>query len=139
MREIKKIIIHCSDSTFGNAEEINRWHKQRGWDEIGYNYVILNGCVDKVKYIKDNDGKIEDGRNLEKIPAHCKGENEDSIGICLVGKYHFTPKQIMVSLPFLLGQLMDNYGLTKDDIYGHYNFSSKTCPNFDVNIVKAVL
>ena len=44
MREIKKIIIHCSDSEFGDAALIDKWHKERGWTGIGYHYVILNGC-----------------------------------------------------------------------------------------------
>ena len=34
MREINKIIIHCSDSDYGhhdNIEVIRYWHKKRGW------------------------------------------------------------------------------------------------------------
>ena len=43
VREIKKVIIHCSDSDFGTASVIDGWHKERGWDGIGYHYVITNG------------------------------------------------------------------------------------------------
>ena len=38
-----RITIHCSDSEWGNADVIDEWHKKRGWDGIGYHYVILNG------------------------------------------------------------------------------------------------
>jgi len=38
----KKVIIHCSDSSFGNAVLIDKWHRQRGFDNIGYHFVILN-------------------------------------------------------------------------------------------------
>jgi hypothetical protein len=36
MRAIKQIIIHCSDSEFGNVIQIDRWHRERGWKGIGY-------------------------------------------------------------------------------------------------------
>ena len=43
-RKIKNIIIHCSVSDFGDAELIRSWHvDERGWRDIGYNGVILNG------------------------------------------------------------------------------------------------
>jgi len=34
MREVKKIILHCSDSEWGDAAEIDKWHKARGWQGI---------------------------------------------------------------------------------------------------------
>ena len=43
MRKINKIILHCSDSAWGSAAAIDRWHVERGMRRIGYHYVILNG------------------------------------------------------------------------------------------------
>ena len=41
MAKLTNIIIHCSDSDFGDAQTIDLWHKQRGWKGIGYHYVIV--------------------------------------------------------------------------------------------------
>ena len=76
MREINYIVVHCSATSFGkdlDVEDIDRMHKRRGWAGVGYNYVIKL------------DGTIQEGRPLEKIPAHVKGFNRNSIGICYIG------------------------------------------------------
>ena len=76
MRTINKIIVHCSATQEGrdlDAAEINKWHLKRGWNGIGYHYVVLL------------DGTIEYGRSIYKQGAHVKGENEGSIGICYIG------------------------------------------------------
>lgn len=76
MRQIDSIIIHCSATKTGqdfSAADIDHWHRQRGFNGIGYHYVIrLNG-------------EIEKGRDIALAGAHCKGWNERSIGICYIG------------------------------------------------------
>ena len=76
MRKIDSIIIHCSATKVGQdftAKDIDRWHLERGFNGIGYHYVIrLNG-------------QIEKGRDISLSGAHCKGWNERSIGICYIG------------------------------------------------------
>lgn len=128
MRKIDKIIIHCSatkPSQDIGAAEIDKWHKQQGWDEIGYHFVIRRS------------GEIENGRPVEKIGAHCKGHNADSIGICLVGgidtdgkpENNFTDAQF-ASLRSLVLKLKFTYGILY--IFGHNEFANKACPCFDV-------
>lgn len=42
-RKISKIIVHCSATAEGKdftVQDIDRWHRQRGFDCIGYHYVI---------------------------------------------------------------------------------------------------
>ena len=137
---IKRIFVHCSASEFGDASVIDQWHKERGWDGIGYHYVILNGCRSKGEYHKGDDGKIEPGRPLDKQGAHCKGENADSLGVCLIGVRHFSPEQLYTSVPFILRQLMKEYNLTADDVYGHYEFTSeKSCPNINMETLRVAL
>ena len=133
MRKINKIIIHCSASDFGNAQRIREWHLENGWSDIGYHYVINNGKVFKDDKINQRvqDGFIEKGRDDSIVGAHTQGQNSNSIGICLIGNKDFTEEQFN-SLDILLDSLLKAYNLTKNDVYGHYNFSSKTCPNFDV-------
>jgi len=128
MRKIDKIILHCSDSTFGNASLIDEWHRERGFDNIGYHYVITK-C-----------GDIELGRDLGKAGAHCYGQNKYSIGICLIGKNTFTAKQLLEALPTLITTICNEYGLTLKDVYGHYEFNTgKTCPNIDMDLLKTYL
>ena len=133
MRKINKIIIHCSASEFGNAQRIREWHLEKGWSDIGYHYVINNGKVFKDDKINQRvqDGFIEKGRDDSIVGAHTQGQNSNSIGICLIGNKDFTKEQFN-SLDTLLDSLLKAYNLAKNDVYGHYNFSSKTCPNFDV-------
>ena len=133
MRKINKIIIHCSASEFGNAQRIREWHLERGWSDIGYHYVINNGKVFKDDKINQRvqDGFIEKGRDDSVVGAHTQGQNSNSIGICLIGNKDFTKEQFN-SLTTLLDSLLKMYNLTKNDVYGHYNFCSNTCSNFNV-------
>jgi hypothetical protein len=140
MRAIKKIIIHCSASSWGSATVINQWHLQRGWNGIGYHYVINNGYPDATKkYYAGWDGKLEKGRDEEKIGAHCKGQNKDSLGICLVGLHRFSPKQLFITLPGLLKILLKKYNLKPKDVHGHCEYSSKTCPNIDIVNIRSLI
>lgn len=145
MRTIKKIVIHCSDSGFGNVPLIRLWHtapppQGRGWKDIGYHYIIQNG-VDTARdeYQEHLDGKLCIGRPVEQVGAHCKGHNADSIGICLVGKTEFTERQFEELYKFLLA-LLKEYKLQPGNVYGHREFDpGKTCPNFDMATVRAEL
>tara|TARA_R110000803_G_scaffold84087_2_gene150251 strand:+ start:6773 stop:7246 length:474 start_codon:yes stop_codon:yes gene_type:complete len=145
MRDINKIIVHCSatypDQNAG-VDTIRKWHvEERGWDDIGYHYVIRR------------DGTVEEGRPIIKAGAHCRGQNKNSVGVCLEGGLErvgspndtlyttepsndYTPVQLK-SLGKLILTLRTKYG-TKDkivELYGHNEFDShKTCPNFDVII-----
>lgn len=101
-----RIIFHCSDSLFGNSSMLTKWHLQRGWRTIGYHYVILNGQLDGKSYNINFDGWLETGRPIDddcfidewERGAHVKGWNENSIGICLIGKSgKFSASQLYAS------------------------------------------
>ena len=122
MRDIDTIIIHCADTPdemdIGRSE-IDQWHKDRGWNGIGYHYVIRR------------DGKVEDGRPIEKVGAHCLGRNTGSIGICLVGRVSFALDQFK-ALRELVFDLAKKYDAKT--VAGHRDFDPhKTCPNFEVS------
>lgn len=145
---ILKIVIHCSATRNGKslktnnqsaAQVIDGWHKDRGYSRIGYHFVI------------DTDGTVETGRKVGEIGAHVKGNNRNSVGICLVGgitekgKNHgeYTEAQ-WHALHNLLHQLESQHPKAK--IYGHRDLSPdlngdgsitpnewvKACPCFDV-------
>jgi len=138
---INKIFIHCSDSPFGNALLIDKWHRERGWRCIGYHFVILNGQLRSKINNPILDGAVESGRPMdsdnklsaEEKGAHTYGFNNDSISICLIGIDEFTEKQFD-SLWILLNALSAQHNLyVSSDIFGHRDFDSKkSCPNFNV-------
>lgn len=143
MRNIHKIIVHCSVSNFGDAALIRTWHtdpkpKGRGWRDIGYHFVICNGFrTSGCKYDPTVDGLVETGRPVEQVGAHCAGHNSDSIGVCLIGDRLFTGRQLYEALPELLYSLIGNYELEVNDIHGHYEFNGhKSCPNIDIYLIR---
>jgi hypothetical protein len=142
MKEISHIILHCSDSTWGSASEINKWHLQRGFSGIGYHFIILNSLIRPRLSLESLNGSIEVGRLLDddkwldngEIGAHTLGFNDHSIGICLIGVKSFTERQL-VSLESLCCDLMEQYDIKTSNILGHYETpksAGKTCPNFNV-------
>jgi N-acetyl-anhydromuramyl-L-alanine amidase AmpD len=136
------IVVHCSAT--GPAADIGvaqiaQWHKQRGFDAVGYHYVIRR------------NGTLETGRRESEIGAHVRGHNANSIGVCLAGgvdakgkpENNFTPAQFS-TLETLLGELKGRYPHAR--ILGHRDLSPdkngdgritpdefiKACPSFDV-------
>ena len=122
-REIKKVIVHCSDSDLpqhDNVETIHSWHRDRGWKGIGYHFVITKNPI--------QSNSLQVGRDIQEVGAHCKEHNADSIGICLTGKSEFTSQQFEQLVGFL-AYLNRKYGTL--EVYPHSYFNKeKTCPNF---------
>lgn len=147
---IDSIIIHCSATTAGQdlrAKDIDRMHRQRGFNQIGYNFVI------------DLDGMVENGRPLSIAGAHCNSKgfsgisyNKHSIGICYIGGLDKNGKAADTrteaqkkALRELVTKLCKEYTIL--EILGHRDTSPdldgdgivepnewiKMCPCFDVN------
>lgn len=119
--KLSRIVIHCSDTPNGretSAEDIHRWHLERGWDGIGYHQVIKL------------DGTVENGRPHYWIGSHASGFNQNSLGICLIGRDEFSDAQWR-SLEGLVLALHSEY--PDAEVLGHHDLNShKPCPNFDV-------
>jgi hypothetical protein len=79
-RNYKSAVIHHTASHDVSAKEIDRWHKERGFDSIGYHWVIRA------------NGAIEKGRDIWKQGAHAKGRNQKT-GIVLTGYDKFSKAQ----------------------------------------------
>lgn len=94
--------------------------EKKGWDDIGYHFVIAK------------TGVIERGRSIDKIGAHAAPRNFDSIGICLTGNLTFDPIQFD-SLDTLLLLLKNDSNIRGAQIVPHSIINrDKTCPNFDL-------
>jgi hypothetical protein len=123
IKNINKIIIHCSDSDIHAHDDISvirKWHLERGFNDVGYHF-----------FVKKN-GIVQTGRAIHMIGAHCVNQNLTSIGICLSGKINFTETQFIHARE-LCEALMDRYKIKESGIYPHCYFSkNKTCPNFNL-------
>jgi N-acetylmuramoyl-L-alanine amidase len=120
---IKKVILHCSDTSDQNnsitVDWIRRVHKtEKGFDDVGYHFFIRRS------------GQIEIGRPLEYVGAHCAGENFDSIGVCMAGRKEFTREQFE-AVRFLADQFREEFCLTTLQWFTHNHYNpNKLCPGF---------
>ena len=142
MRTINLIVVHCS-ATQGNRmlspEALDLMHRRRGFNGTGYHYYIRK------------DGTVHLTRPVERIGAHVKGFNANSIGICYEGGLDCrgrpadtrTPEQ-RASLRLLVNQLKQRFPACR--VCGHRDLSPdrngdgrispeewvKECPCFEV-------
>lgn len=128
MRTITEIIVHSTATPKGmnvTAQDIDRWHRQRGFDCIGYHYVILR------------NGQIERGRSIDQAGAHCKGHNLNTIGVAYVGGLNASKQSAdtrtgaqQIALHVLLRDLVKKYPTIRK-ISGHRDYCNTACPSFD--------
>ena len=123
------IVIHCTQTPSNmdiDVEKVTQWHKERGFDTIGYHYLIKR------------DGTLQVGRDEDVVGAHAVAVNGTSIGVALAGggtpsmgwENNFAPVQFQ-TLKSILMKLKDKYDIQK--IVGHYQVDDgKECPSFDV-------
>jgi len=127
MRKINLIVVHCTATPAGrkvSAKDIDSWHRARGFNSIGYHFVI------------GLDGYLEFGRPIEEAGAHVKGLNRHSIGVAYVGGIGKdgkpadtrtdAQKKVMMRL---LKYLKDEFPDAR--IVGHRDLAAKACPCFD--------
>lgn len=76
MRKIDLIVIHCSATRADRSltpDDLETQHRRRGFNGTGYHYYIRK------------DGTVHLTRPIERIGAHVKGFNLNSVGICYEG------------------------------------------------------
>ena len=139
MRTINLIVVHCS-ATQGNRmlspEALDLMHRRRGFNGTGYHYYIRK------------DGTVHLTRPVERIGAHVKGFNANSIGICYEGGLDseghpadtLTPEQFEY-LEQLLTKLLKLF--PKAQLRGHRDMPGsvpKACPCLDCqSVFRAIL
>jgi len=136
--------IHHSASSFGYAELIDSWHRQRGFNEIGYHFIIHNGTYYPM-------GFIETGRNVNETPAAHKPKNTDSIAIVVIGDFSQTVidnnlDARAMSLALLVNWLREKKGIELYDpdspdpdnpqplVMGHREIAPTQCPGLNIDL-----
>ena len=129
MRSINQIVVHYTATPHDRevtVKEIDQWHRARGFNKIGYHYVI---------YL---DGSIHQGRKESEVGAHVLKHNQNSIGVCYVGGLkegtkggsNTMNKAQEASLVKILKDLTTRYSGAV--VLGHKDLSATQCPGFDV-------
>lgn len=134
-RDWQFIIIHHSATFVGGAKRFDREHRQRGFDELGYDFVIGNGTDTR-------DGQIEVGPRwpIQKWGAHDGTPDERfnnyGIGICLVGNFNIQhPSRAQLqSLAKLVAYLQATYHIPPNEILGHRDTKPTDCPGRNVSL-----
>lgn len=129
-RAVKRVFLHCTASDNGAlqgpglAGEVDRWHKQNGWQGIGYHFII------------DKGGQIMDARPLGLTPAAQLGPAGDgniaTIAICTHGNWNFTAAGLQAT--YALCKAIDAaYKAAGRPVtfHGHREIDPKPCPVYD--------
>ncbi|XP_052227247.1 peptidoglycan-recognition protein SC2-like isoform X2 [Dreissena polymorpha] len=111
---------HTKDKCAEEMRVIQRFHQvDRGWDDIGYNFLI------------GEDGRAYEGRAWDRIGAHTLGWNNVAIAFSIMGDYsHKLPNDAaldavhaMIDCGIKLGKITPDYKL-----YGHRDAGNTECP-----------
>jgi N-acetylmuramoyl-L-alanine amidase len=127
---VKLIVIHSSATPPHldvGRDEIREWHMERGFVDVGYHWIIRRNAT------------IEAGRPPWANGAHCRGVNQWSLGICLVGGTdsdgnpdpNFTEDQLHALRSLLIGLSL---AYPTAVILGHRDVEGAhtECPSFNV-------
>lgn len=132
-----EIIIHHSgtlDSETLSWGKIREYHLSKGWKDIGYHYGV--------ELVRD-DIEVLIGRMSFEEGAHCRGHNNSSIGICLVGDFDriIPPLEIWEKGLWLVRGLLVKHNLRKTVVFGHGELDDRSCPGkyFDMDRFRAEL
>ncbi len=115
------IVVHHSATERGDAAIFDAMHRGRGWDELGYHFVIPNGC-------DAADGCVQVGSRWagQKWGAHTGGTpdneyNDYGIGVCVVGDFRrrLPSEKQLASLHKLVRYLAERYGIPPERVIGH--------------------
>lgn len=132
------IVVHHSATAKGGAKAFDKFHRNKGWDELGYHFVIGNGT-------DTPDGYVEVGSrwHSQKHGAHCKTPdnyyNDHGIGICLVGDFTKTrpTRAQFASLERLTRFLTQQCRIAPSRVTTHRMVTHKTaCPGNDFPIAQ---
>lgn len=112
----ERIILHHAEASNCTAENIHRWHLNNGWSGAGYHFLVRK------------DGSIYRLRPEDKVGAHARGSNSNSIGICFEGKYmeETMPEAQIKAGQELVSYLKEKYNITK--VQRHSDVCNTSCP-----------
>ncbi|MDM8006400.1 MAG: peptidoglycan recognition family protein [Phycisphaerae bacterium] len=133
------IVIHHSATPYGSMREIDRAHRNNGWDSCGYHFVIGNGSRTPAGFIEPTPRwrrQIE-GAHTRLSPKMARQSgvqptyyNEHGIGVVLVGNFdEVRPSAAqMAAAAELTKFLMKLCRIPEDRVIGHRDVDATDCP-----------
>ncbi len=113
---------HGAVATLPDVEVVRRienYHRNgRKWCAIGYHYLI------------GKDGRVYEGRPANLQGAHVLSENENNIGISVMGDFDKklpSPRQLAAVQAFVEDS-RDRFKVARNRIYGHRDLNRSVCP-----------
>lgn len=127
--QISKIYIHHSAIPQNSSKQfwkINEYHKAK------WNFPSTMGYFGGYNYLLEQDGELRQYRADGEEQAAQKGENTNTISICLAGNFEVeipTPAQ-KTTLEAFLADKTTKYGLSREAVKGHREskLASTLCP-----------
>jgi N-acetylmuramoyl-L-alanine amidase len=113
---------HGSVATLPDIEVVRRienYHRNgRKWCAIGYHYLI------------GKDGRVYEGRPANLQGAHVLSENENNIGISMMGDFQnkLPSTRQLAALKAFLEDTRDRFKVSKNRVYGHRDLNRSVCP-----------
>lgn len=122
-KSTQRIILHHAAAKTCSAEDIHRWHLNKGWSGAGYHFLVRK------------DGKIYRLRPEDKVGAHAYGSNYNSIGVCFEGDYMVEnmPEEETKAGQELVAYLKNKYGISEVEVHKRVNVTSCPGDNFPFN------
>lgn len=122
-KSTERIILHHAAAKTCSAEDIHRWHLNKGWSGAGYHFLVKK------------DGKIYRLRPEDKVGAHAYGSNYNSIGVCFEGDYMVEnmPEEETKAGQELVAYLKNKYGISEVEVHKRVNATSCPGDNFPFN------
>ena len=120
-----KLIVHHTASAYHGSQfdSVNAYHKEREF------YLSSLGFYVGYHYFIEKDGSLRQAKEDHEEGCHTIGQNLQSIGICLAGKFNVelpTWPQIN-TLGKLMQTLLQQHQIAVTEIYPHRKFQSKDC------------
>jgi LysM repeat protein len=113
---------HGKVATLPDIEVVRRienYHREgRKWCAIGYHYLI------------GKDGRVYEGRPANLQGAHVLSENENNIGISVMGDWDKKLPTVpqLSALKAFLEDTRDRFKVARNRIYGHRDLNRSVCP-----------
>jgi hypothetical protein len=130
-----EIILHHSISKTGTTvEEIDKWHREKGYGGIGYQEVI--------REVSPGLWDFEAGRHLMAVGAHCLGGfNYTSVGICVCGDFDKmgVPESLLSLLCERFAVHCTYFDIPLHRIYLHCEVDNRTCPGKNMTVKKPLM
>ena len=103
------VVVHHTRSHDVDIDIVRQWHQERGWDEVGYHFLIRS------------DGSVEEGCSLERAGCHARGRNQTHLGVALSGCFSGEPPNHLCRLTPTNEQL-DSLTRLLYELHLRYNF-----------------